>query len=140
MVLVAGSHRLARRRRLAASEVLDETFAGFHPSVDPEWAGFWRLDSQRGAPAPNLTSDHANTAPELYSTIAAGRAITTIPASEAANVVRALESVVAIPLHGSEPAVLSLVWHRESANPLIDSMIAAARALSLQSPPAGDSG
>jgi DNA-binding transcriptional LysR family regulator len=130
MVLVAAGHRLARRRRLSAEDVLDETFAGMHPAVDAEWAAFWRLDAQRGGPVPRLTSDHASTPPELLATVAAGRAITTIPASEAANVVRALGSVVAIPLRGAEPAVLSLVWHRERPNPLVDTFVAAAGTLS----------
>lgn len=130
MVLVAVSHPLARSRRLSAADVLEETFPGIDPTVDPAWAGFWRLDAQRGRPASNLTSDHANSPPELLAIIAAGRAITTIPASEAANVVRALESVVAIPLHGAEPAVLSLVWHRERPNPLVETILAAAGSIS----------
>jgi DNA-binding transcriptional LysR family regulator len=125
MVLVPAAHPLARRRRLSPEDVLDETFAGIHPAVDAEWASFWRLDAQRGGPA-RLTSDHASTPPELLATIAAGRAITTIPASEAENVVRSLASVVAIPLRGAEPAVLSLVWHRDRPNPLVDSIVAAA--------------
>jgi DNA-binding transcriptional LysR family regulator len=128
MVLVADGHPLARRRRLSPEDVLDQTFAGMHPAVDAEWAAFWRLDAQRGGPA-RLTSDHASTPPELLATIAAGRAITTIPASEAANVVRALGSVAAIPLRGAEPAVLSLVWHRERPNPLVETIVAAAGTL-----------
>ena len=131
MVLAAASHPLARRRRLSAADVLEETFAGIDPVVDPAWAGFWRLDAQRGGPASHVTSDHASSPPELFAIIAAGRAITTIPASQAANVVRALESVVAIPLHGAEPAVLSLVWRRERPNPLVETIIAAAGTLSV---------
>jgi DNA-binding transcriptional LysR family regulator len=128
MALVPAGHRLARRRRLSPEDVVDETFAGIHPAVDAEWAAFWRLDAQRGGPA-RRTSDHASTPPELLATVAAGRAITTIPASEAENVVRSLGSVVAIPLRGAEPAVLSLVWHRDRPNPLVETIVSAAAEL-----------
>lgn len=126
MLIVAEGHPLARRRRVSAKQLLDETFAGMHPEVDPAWAGFWRLDAHRGGPAERLTSDHASSPHELFAIISAGRAVTTAPASEAAHVVRSLESVVAIPLQGAAPAVLSLAWHRERRNPLVETIAAAA--------------
>ena len=116
VVVAARDHPLARRRELDVAEVLDETFPGHHPSVDPAWVGFWQLDDERGEP-PRLTDDHAINPHEMAAIIASGRAITTMPASDAANVVRALTSVVAIPLRDADPAVLSLVWRRDNAEP-----------------------
>ena len=59
VVLVATKHPLARRRELTVAEVLDETFCGTSPSVEPKRAGFWRLDDHRGGPAPFVTDDRA---------------------------------------------------------------------------------
>lgn len=125
VVLAARHHPLARRRELDVAEVLDETFPGHHPSVDPAWVGFWQLDDERGEP-PRLTDDHAINPHEMAAIIASGRAITTMAASDAANVVRALTSVVAIPLRDADPAVLSLVWRRDNANPLVKAFVATA--------------
>jgi DNA-binding transcriptional LysR family regulator len=128
VVVAARDHPLAQRRELTVAEVLDETFPGNHPSVDPVWAGFWQLDGQRGEP-PHVTPDHAINPHELAAIIASGRAITTMPASDAANVVRALTSVVAIPLRDADPAVLSLVWRKDNPNPLVEAIVTTARSL-----------
>jgi LysR family hca operon transcriptional activator len=122
-------HPLARQRELAVAEVLDETFVGYHPAVDPEWAGFWRLDDHRGKPAARVTADHALTMPATASIIASGRAITTMPASQAAMIQKILPGVVTIPLHDVHPTVLSLVWRRDNRNPLVDALVAIAQDL-----------
>jgi DNA-binding transcriptional LysR family regulator len=126
VVVAAKTHRLARRKQLTVEEVLDETFPGIHPAVDPVWAGFWQLDDHRGAPAPHLTGDRAINPHELAAIIASGRAITATPASNAENIVRALTNVVAIPLRGADPVTLSLVWSKDSPNPLVDAIVVAA--------------
>jgi DNA-binding transcriptional LysR family regulator len=141
VLVVAKTHRLARRKQLTVEEVLDETFPGTHPAVDPVWAGFWQLDDHRGSPAPHLTSDRAINPHELAAIIASGRAITATPASNAENIVRALTSVVAIPLRGADPVTLSLVWSKDSPNPLVDAIVVAASNLARtgvpQEPPDG---
>ncbi|HYM55119.1 MAG TPA: LysR family transcriptional regulator [Solirubrobacteraceae bacterium] len=134
VVVTAKSHPLARRGELTVEEVLDETFPGIHPSVDPVWAGFWQLDDHRGSPAPHVTSDHAINPHELAAIIASGRAITAMPASSAANVVRALTNVVAIPLPGADPATLALVWNRENPNALVAAIVAAAANIATTGP------
>jgi LysR family hca operon transcriptional activator len=141
VVVAAKTHRLARRKQLTVEEVLDETFPGTHPAVDPVWAGFWQLDDHRGSPAPHLTSDRAINPHELAAIIASGRAITATPASNAENIVRALTNVVAIPLRGADPVTLSLVWSKDSPNPLVDAIVVAASNLARtgvpQEPPEG---
>ena len=72
VVLAPKDHRFAGRADLSVVEVLDETFIGFDPSVDPAWAGFWSLDDHRGGPAPHIVG-HAITAQERFAHLLAGQ-------------------------------------------------------------------
>jgi len=58
IVLAPKRHPLARRDELALSDAIDQTFIGFHPSIEPTWAGFWSLDDHRGSRA-RMTVDRA---------------------------------------------------------------------------------
>jgi DNA-binding transcriptional LysR family regulator len=124
VVVAPRSHPLARRSELNVAEVLDETFLGFHPSVEPVWAGFWSLDDHRGEPPPHTTADTALTSTELVAIIASGRAVTTVPACQAATILNILPDVVAIPLRDAHPAVLALVWRDDNHNPLVEALVA----------------
>jgi DNA-binding transcriptional LysR family regulator len=129
VVVAATSHPLARRGELTVAEVLDETFCGTSPSLEPIRAGFWRLDDHRGKPAPYMTDDGAVNPQEVIACIASGRAITTAPASSAANVLKGLTNVVAIPLRDAHPAVLTLTWCKGNHNPNVEALAEVARAL-----------
>ncbi len=118
-VVAHESHPLAERHELTVGEVLDETFLGYDPAVDPIWAGFWRLDDHRRGRTPRMTADRALSLPASVSIIASGRAITTVPACQAATIEKILPGVVAIPLRDAHPALLSLVWRRDNHNPLV---------------------
>src|SRR6516164_5968290 len=83
IVLASQEHRLAGCEEVAVAEVLDETYLGFHPSVDPTWAGFWRLDDHRGKPPERVTPDEPSRAWELVALVPAGRGIATIAHSSA---------------------------------------------------------
>jgi DNA-binding transcriptional LysR family regulator len=122
------SHPLAERGELEVADVLDETFVGYDPAVQPLWAGFWRLDDHRGK-EPAQSFEHAMTAPKLFATIASCRGITTVPACQAAMIQRLLRGVVAIPLRDARPAVIGLVWHGRNHNPLVHSLASVARRL-----------
>jgi DNA-binding transcriptional LysR family regulator len=126
-VIVARSHRLAQRTMLDVAEVVDQTFLGYHPAIDRAWAGFWNLDDHRGAPAPRLTAERVLTPIEMLSTIAAGEAVTTLPSCHAAAIVDILGGIVAIPLRDARPAVLSLVWQRDSRNSAAQEFLLSAR-------------
>jgi DNA-binding transcriptional LysR family regulator len=117
VVLVATAHRLARRAELTVAEVLDETFCGTSPSLEPVRAGFWRLDDHRGGPAPHLTDDEATNPAEVLACVASGHAIITAPASNAANVLKGLTDVIAVPLRDAKPARLTLTWRKDNHNP-----------------------
>jgi DNA-binding transcriptional LysR family regulator len=125
VVLVAATHPLAQRRELTVEEVLDETFCGNHPSLEPVRAGFWSLDDHRGGSA-RVTVGEATSAQETIALIVSGRAITTSPASAAAAVQLAAPSVVVIPLRDAKPTVLALVCHKDTPNPLVRALVATA--------------
>jgi DNA-binding transcriptional LysR family regulator len=138
VVIAPKTHTLAGRPELDVADVLDETFVGYNPTVQPAWAGFWTLDDHRGGPA-QRTVGHALTAPEMFAMIASRRAITTAPAYQAAIVERLLRGIVAIPLRDARPAVLSLVWPSQARNPLVDALAALADRLATPGPvAAGD--
>jgi DNA-binding transcriptional LysR family regulator len=122
VIVAHNTHPLAGRSELAVAEVLDEAFLGFHPSVDPVWAGFWSLDDHRGGPAPNTTADTALTSTEMVVIIASGRAITTVPACQATTLLSILTDVVAIPVRDARPAALALVWREDDHNPLVHAL------------------
>lgn len=125
-IVAPRSHALAQRSELTVAEVLDETFIGYHPAVQPIWAGFHSLDDHRGTPAPRITADRALTPSQMLTLIAARQAIIAIPASDAAIVLKVLRGVVAIPVPDAHPAVLSLIWRKSNHNPLVQALAALA--------------
>ncbi len=122
VVLAATRHRLAGHRELSVAEVLDETFIGFHPSVDPMWAGFWSLDDHRGAGPVRLTADRAANPHEVLAALAVRDAITTVPRTVARLMPEFLTGVVTIPLRDAHPATIVLTGHEDRANPLVASL------------------
>jgi DNA-binding transcriptional LysR family regulator len=122
-------HPLARRSELDVADVLDETFVGYHPDVQPEWAGFHSLDDHRGGPPGRLTDDAAQTSLQMLGIMSSPHAITTVPHADAKLAVQVLPDIVAIPLRDAAPAVVSLVWRRATSNPLVEDLIAVARRL-----------
>ena len=111
------------------SDVLDETYISYHRTVQPAWAGFHSLDDHRGAHAPNLTSDHVRTPLEILAVLASRKAVTALPACDAAIIQRALPGIVAIPVRDADEAVLSLVWRTENRSPLLEALVALADGL-----------
>lgn len=128
-VVAPTSHPLSQRSALSVAEVFDETFLSYDPAVQPVWAGFHSLDDHRGTPAPHMTVDRALAPPEMLKMMAARRAITTVPACDAASIVKVLRGVVAIRLRDADPAVLSLVWRTDNHNPLLRNLVALAAKL-----------
>ena len=126
-VLAPKRHPLAQRPELTVAEVLDETFIGFHPSIEPAWAGFWSLDDHRGGSPRRVTADRAVSVQEILASLAVRRAITTVPASVARVIPNLLTGVVAIPLRDAEPSSIMLVAHKDRRNPLVASLLAFAR-------------
>jgi DNA-binding transcriptional LysR family regulator len=137
VVLTARRHRLAGRRELSVAEALEETFIGFHPSVDPTWAGFWSLDDHRGGAPQHLTADRAGNPHEVLAALTVRDAITTVPAAVARLVPEFLTGVVTIPLRDADAATIVLAGHEDRANPLVVSLLDFARASANASADAG---
>lgn len=128
VVLLPKDHPLATKHELAVAEVLDQTFLGFDPSVDPTWAGFWSLDDQRGGPPQHVVGQATN-AQQRFMLVAEGRGIATAPACHAAAIADVLPSVAVIPLRDADPAVLTLVARTDRQSPEIEELFATAREL-----------
>jgi hypothetical protein len=123
VVLIPSEHRLAGREQVDVAEVLDETYVGFDPSVDPEWAGFWRLDDHRGGPPEHITGDRAVNPQEVLAALATGTAITVVPRAAANVLSNVLANTLAVPLRDAEPARIALVGHRDQRNPLVAALL-----------------
>ena len=124
-VVLAKAHPLADRGELTLQDVLDETFCGHDPSLEPMRVAFWTLDDHRGAPA-KTTTDQASNSVEVIACISTGRSIMTVPLS-VAMVVNRLPGLTAIPLRDAKPSVLCLVWRKANRNPLVDALVTTAR-------------
>jgi DNA-binding transcriptional LysR family regulator len=126
VVLATKDHHLAARRELAVADVLDETFVGFHPSVDPEWAGLWSLDDHRGAPTARLVGK-AGTAQERFTCLVSGEGIAVLPRCHASLLVNVLPALSAIPLADAAPTVLALAGRKDRHSSLVGAMFSMAR-------------
>lgn len=129
LVLIPREHPLAGREALDVAEVLDETYVGFDPSVDPGWAGFWCLDDHRGGPPERVTADRAGNPQEVLAALSAGSAITAVPQAAANVLSNVLASTVAVPLRDAEPARIALIGHRDQRNPLVAALLSYADVL-----------
>ncbi len=124
VVLAAKGHPLAERSELKVADVLDETFIGFHPATEPQWAGFWSLDDHRGGPPRHVTTDQVTKGQEVLAAIALGTAITTAPAVVAAVLTGPQTGVVTIPLDDARPSEVVLVGRNDHRTRPVETMLA----------------
>lgn len=129
IVLAASGQPLAARETLKVADVLDETFIGFDPSADPEWAGFWSLDDHRGAPPRSVTADAVANGQEVLASVALSTAITTAPAVVGSLLAGVQTGVVTIPLEDALPSQVVLVGRNDRRTPSIETMLAFFRSL-----------
>jgi DNA-binding transcriptional LysR family regulator len=119
VVIVAAGDRLAHHTELRVADILDRPFPG-GPDLNPEWASFWMLDAQRGAPAIR-TADDVRSATDSFGVIAAGRAIGTLPTWMAEGL--AHPGVIALALRDGPPVRTRLVWHSGPDSPIVDALV-----------------
>ena len=136
VVLAKAEDDIAARSELSVADVVDRTFIGFSPLVDPAWAGFWNLDHDRGAPA-QITPDHAANPQEVLAALSVREAITTVPASVAGVIVNVLTGLRAIPLTDAEPTTIVFAGHADRRNDLVDTLMAFAGRVGVSSEPQG---
>jgi DNA-binding transcriptional LysR family regulator len=123
------SHPLAARPELGVADVVDETFVGYHRSVQQQWAGFHSLDDHRGRPPSHVTDDQALTSLHMLAAMSAGHAVTTVPLGDAVVAEPVMPNTVVRPLADADPFRVSLVWYRRAANPHVATLVAAAERL-----------
>lgn len=136
VVLAPARHALTEHTELNVADALDATFVGIHPSVAPDWAGFWSLDDHRGTAPSNVTPDQASNPQEVLAALSMRDAITTVPASVGDVVTRMVPGVRAIALVDAEPARITLVGHADRRNPLVATMLEFARSAARRAKPA----
>jgi DNA-binding transcriptional LysR family regulator len=124
VVLASQDHPLAGRDALKVADVLDETFVGFDPATDQEWAGFWSLDDHRGAPPRRVTTDRVANGQEVLASLAFSTAITTAPAVAGTLLAGRQTRVVAIPLEDAQPSDVVLVGRNDRRTPPVETMLA----------------
>jgi DNA-binding transcriptional LysR family regulator len=125
---------LASRETVLVEDLLEETFAGYHDSVQTEWAGFHTLDDHRGGPPRELTKDRALNPAEMLLILALRRAVGIFPATDARILAEILRGVVAIPIEDAEPYSISLSWRKDNHNPLVQALVAEAANLGCEEP------
>lgn len=124
VVVMAAKHPLAGREELAVADLVGETWPGMAPSIDPCWQGFWYLDEERGGRA-RVTDDRIGSPEQGFELVASGKAIATATSSAAAALSH--PGIVAVPLSDARPAAVTLVWHNENGNALVERLVAIAR-------------
>jgi DNA-binding transcriptional LysR family regulator len=138
MILAPRRHPLSSREELTVADVLDETFIGLDPSIDPEWAGFWSLDDHRGSVPARSTGDAAANPQEVLAALAMSDAIAVVPSSVAGVILNVLTGVVPIPLIDAEPSQIVLAGHRGRHNPLVGTLVAFAAGDETAAPPGAE--
>jgi DNA-binding transcriptional LysR family regulator len=126
-VIVPHGHRLAERDQVTVSEVIDETFIGYHPSVDPDWAGFWSLDGHRGGPPLRTTPDQVSSPQEVFAALAVREAVTTVPSSSAALLVNHARGIRALPIPDAAHTTFVLAGRRDRRTAYVERFVAFAR-------------
>jgi DNA-binding transcriptional LysR family regulator len=124
VLLVPAGHRFAGRPHLRAAEAVGETFLGFDPSIDSDWAGVWCLNDHRGGPPERVTGDRVANPQEVLAALAVRDAVVAAPQAGAAVVAGLVDDVRAVPLSDCEPVRMVLVGHRDRRNPLVGVLLA----------------
>ena len=130
VVIARRGHPLSESGEVGIESVLDETFISYHPNVQAAWSSFHSLDDHRGGPPESLTADWAETPMQMLGIMSSCDAITTLPACDGKLIEDAITDLVAIPLSGAGPALLSLVCPADDCPPLVAALLRIAAELS----------
>ncbi len=114
VVLMPLDHRLAGKEYVTLDDIADEPVPRLRQS-DPAWSSFWRIDPRPdGRPAPD--GPIIDALEDKLEVIAAGEAVA-LAAGRHFPAIR--PDIVAIPLHGVDPAHVVLATRRDDHNRLV---------------------
>jgi DNA-binding transcriptional LysR family regulator len=116
VVVLARSHRLARRKRLRPADLAGETFITQPESVPEAWRDHWLLVDENGR-RPPIAPHTADKLEDWLHLIARGEGIDTAPAIISRYF--AWPEVAYVPLVDAAPSTLALARRRDSDNPLV---------------------
>jgi DNA-binding transcriptional LysR family regulator len=116
VVVMATSHRLARRKVLRPADLADETFIVQPESVPQAWRDHWLLVRENGR-RPPLCPHTADKLEDWLHLIAGGAGIDTAPAVISRYFPWPM--ITYIPLVDAEPSTLALARRRDDTNPLV---------------------
>src|SRR4051794_17460634 len=116
VVVLAQSHRLARRRALRPADLVDETFIVQPASVPQAWRDHWLLVAENGR-RPPVCPHTADKLDDWLHLIASGAGIDTAPAIISRYY--AWPEVAYVPLVDAAPSTLALARRRDDDNPLV---------------------
>lgn len=127
-VVTYTGHRLAHADELDCDALRDETFIGYHDTVQPDWVAFHDLDDTFGGP-PKLTEVRARRPADMFMLIAGRQALTVIPTADAAILLSVLRGIVAIPLRDAPPSLFTIVWRSDNPSPLVRALATIAQGI-----------
>jgi LysR family transcriptional regulator, benzoate and cis,cis-muconate-responsive activator of ben and cat genes len=127
VVVMAKTHRLARRKVLRPADLVDETFIVQPESVPEPWRDHWLLVRENGR-RPPLYPHTADKLEDWLHLIASGAGIDTAPAVISRYFPWPM--ITYIPLVDAEPSTLALAWRRDDTNPLVADVVALALEIS----------
>jgi DNA-binding transcriptional LysR family regulator len=134
-VILSKSHPLAASSSLDVADVIDQTFVGFDPDIDPRWRGLWSLDDHRGEPPSRRTHDQVSTPMGVLSAIVVDEeAIVATPAAHTGTLMSVLGNHVAIPLRDAHPMPFSLLWPRDSHCPSLRKLASVGESVGSETP------
>lgn len=140
VLLVAASHPLAGREDVDPEEVLDETFCGGHPALDPVREAYLLLNDYRGGPPAHLTADESDSSAERVSQVAAGAGVMVARPAVGRVAVASVPGIAYVGLADRRPAPLALVWRKGARNEDVADLAEAARAATNGRPPSSPAG
>ena len=123
-VALPDKHPLAARESLRFIELRDEGFVT-NPVVERSGPPARWLAEQHRHGLPGRVVAEAASIPEILALVASGRGVCLVPASVARHYPRA--DVKYVEVGDADPAIVSLVWTRESRRPEVDAFIETAR-------------
>jgi DNA-binding transcriptional LysR family regulator len=118
-VQLPASHRLARERRVAVHDLLDEPWSALPPTTPAPWNRYWVCADQRGGAPPRI-GGYGSTIGEVASLVALRRLIALVPGSTARQT---HAGVFSVPVTGVPPFRVAALHLGTTAGPLAESFV-----------------